>query len=96
VRPTLQRVIGEVCDEYDLSLDELSSPRRTARLALPRQVAILLAREQTDLPLRQIGAELGGRDHSTVHHALLAIRKRLEQDSTLRARVSRLRARLGG
>jgi len=46
------------------------------------------------VPLARIGAELGGRDHSTVVHALTAIERRLEKDATLREDMSMLRARL--
>src|SRR5206468_3264327 len=93
--PTLQRIIGEVCQHYQVARDELSGPRRTARLAVPRHLAMYLCRQHTDVPLARIGAELGGRDHSTVVHALGAIERRLEKDATLREAVSLLRARLG-
>jgi len=83
-----------VCHHYRVSRDELSGPRRTARLAVPRQLAMYLGRQHTDLPLAKIGAELGGRDHSTVVHALGAIERRLETDAMLREAVSALRARL--
>ncbi|TMB01858.1 MAG: chromosomal replication initiator protein DnaA, partial [Deltaproteobacteria bacterium] len=92
--PSLQRIVGEVCQHYRLSRDELSGPRRTARLAVPRQLAMYLCRQHTDVPLARIGAELGGRDHSTVVHALTAIERRLEKDATLREDMSMLRARL--
>jgi len=92
--PSLQRIIAEVCQHYRLSRDDLSSPRRTARLAVPRQLAMYLCRQHTDAPLGKIGAELGGRDHSTVLHALGAIERRLEKDATLREAASVLRARL--
>ena len=55
-----------------------------------------LCRRHTDAPLGAIGKELGGRDHSTVVHALGAIEERLRRDAELRATVSLLEARLGG
>ena len=70
--------------------------RRTARVTLPRHVAMYLCRRHTDAPLGAIGKELGGRDHSTVVHALGAIEERLHRDAELRATVSLLEARLGG
>src|SRR5581483_4292953 len=91
---TPERIIGEVCRHFELTTAELASPRRTARLAVPRQLAMYLCRQHTDVPLTQIGAKLGGRDHSTVLHALEAIERRLEKDVTLRQAVSALRARL--
>jgi len=94
-RPTVERIIGEVCQHFKLSRTEIASGRRTARVALPRQVAMYLCRHHTEEPLNRIGAELGGRDHSTVWHALGAIERRLATDATLREAVSALRARLG-
>jgi chromosomal replication initiator protein len=93
--PSVEQVIGEVCDHFHLSRDELASARRTARVALPRQVAMYLCRHHTDAPLNRIGAQLGGRDHSTVVHALGAIERRLERDAALRKAVVALQARLG-
>jgi chromosomal replication initiator protein len=94
-RPSVERVIGEVCEQFQLSRAELASPRRTAKIALPRQLAMYLCRQHTDAPLGQIGERLGGRDHSTVHHALQAIERRLANDASLRQTLSKLRARLG-
>ena len=93
-RVSLDRIIGEVCQHYQLSRAEIASPRRTARIALPRQIAMYLCREHTEVPLNRIGAELGGRDHSTVVHALGAIERRLQADASLRDAVASLRARL--
>lgn len=93
-RPTIERVIDEVCHHFELSRGELVSPRRTVRVAVPRQLAMYLCRQHTDVPLSRIGAALGGRDHSTVVHALGAIERRLEKDAALRRAVTALRARL--
>jgi chromosomal replication initiator protein len=92
--PSVERIVGEVCQHYELSRAEIVSRRRMTRVALPRQLAMYLCRQYTDVPLEQIGAELGGRDHSTVLHALSAIERRLQTDAELRRAVSALRARL--
>ena len=91
---SVAEIIDEVCEHYHVSREEIASPRRTARVALPRQVAMYLCRQHTDAPLTRIGAELGGRDHSTVVHALGAIERRLATDAKLRQSVLALRARL--
>ncbi len=93
--PTVERIIDEVCEHFQLTRAELASARRTARLAVPRQLAMYLCRHHTDVPLAKIGAELGGRDHSTVVHALAAIERRLQKDMSFRRDVTKLRARLG-
>jgi chromosomal replication initiator protein len=92
---TVDRIIGEVCDHFKVSRSEITSIRRTARIAVPRQVAMYLCRHHTDAPLNRIGASLGGRDHSTVVHALGAIERRLAKDVRLREALLALRARLG-
>ncbi len=93
-RKSLARIVGEVCRQYQVTRAELASSRRTARVVLPRHVAMYLCRRHTDAPLGVIGKELGGRDHSTVVHALGAIEERLRTDAELRAVVSTLEARL--
>ena len=67
--PPSPTVSGEVCRQYQVTRAELTSSRRTARVVLPRHVAMYLCRRHTDAPLGVIGKELGGRDHSTVHEA---------------------------
>jgi chromosomal replication initiator protein len=95
-RASVARIIGEVCRHYHVSPTELASARRTARVAVPRQVAMYLCRQHTDAPLQAIGAELGGRDHSTVVHALGAVERRLAGDEDLRSALASLEARLAG
>lgn len=90
------RIVGEVCRQFQVTRNELVSPARTARVSLPRHVAMYLCRRHTGASLGVIGKEMGGRDHSTVVHALGAIEARLQRDAGLRATVSLLEARLGG
>lgn len=92
----VEKIVELVCKHYRVTRDEITSERRTARVTLPRQVAMFLAREQTEEPLGAIGAEFGGRDHSTVVHALGRIEKRLQEDAELRAAMSVLRSQLAG
>jgi len=96
VRASVARIIGEVCRHYRLTQQEITSQRRTARVSVPRQIAMFLCRRHTDAPLQAIGAELGGRDHSTVVHALSAVERRLAADHVLREAVASLEARLTG
>jgi chromosomal replication initiator protein len=93
-RASVARIIGEVCRQYRVTHAELAAARRTARLMVPRQVAMFLCRRHTDAPLQAIGAELGGRDHSTVVHALGAVERRLGADAALRDIVAAVEARL--
>jgi len=94
-RASVARIVGEVCRHYQVSRSELASARRTTRLSVPRQVAMYLCRRHTEAPLQAIGAELGGRDHSTVMHALGVIERRLTVDAELRVALAALEARIG-
>jgi chromosomal replication initiation ATPase DnaA len=89
----IQRV---VCDHYELPLRVMSAAGRAREMAWPRQVAMFLCRELTGRSLPDIGRRFGGRDHSTVLHALRAVEKRRREDPELDADLRRLRARLEG
>ena len=56
-------------DYYSVPMDALQGQKRDKAIVVPRQIAMFLMREETDVSLLRIGAELGGRDHSTVLHA---------------------------
>ena len=93
-RATLERVVDEVCQEFSVTREELLSRRRTARIALPRHVAMYLCRHHTDRPLSAIGEALGGRDHSTVLHGVTSVERRLGCDDGLRESVRQLQRRI--
>jgi chromosomal replication initiator protein len=73
----IQRVVAA---HYGLSVTELISSMRTARIAWPRQVAIHLSRELTHASLPAIGAAFGGRNHATVLHACKRVSERFNND----------------
>jgi len=62
----IQRVVAEY---YNLRIEDMKTKKRTNAVAHPRQIAMYLCRELTDLSLPKIGEEFGGRDHTTVMHA---------------------------
>lgn len=74
---TIQR---EVCKYYSLSHSELVGGKRSQSIVYPRQIAMYLARELTDLSLPAIGSDFGGRDHTTVMHAKAKIEKLMKAD----------------
>ena len=81
VRPiSIQTIQREVCKYYSLAHSELIGNKRSQSIVYPRQVAMYLTRELTDLSLPRIGAEFGGRDHTTVMHATAKIQKLLNAD----------------
>jgi chromosomal replication initiator protein len=81
---------------YSVTPDELRSARRTRRIAQPRQIVMYLMREETDASLPQIGAELGGRDHTTVLYGYERVRARLEQDDQFKREMMLLKGQLYG
>jgi chromosomal replication initiator protein len=93
-RISLENVTSLVCEEFGVTREELESARRTARIALSRQVAMYLCRHHTDRSLAAIGQAFGGRDHTTVVHSLGVIERRLRDDDRLREAVRTVQERL--
>jgi chromosomal replication initiator protein len=83
-----------VANFYDISVDEMLSQSRTARVAWPRQIAMHLARELTKASLNEIGASFGGRNHATILHACKRVAERVKNDQEAAAEVSKLTASL--
>ena len=72
------------------------SKRRQAHIVLPRQVAMYLAKELTQKSLPEIGDAFGGRDHTTVLHAVRKITREVQHDSELNHRITVLNQTLRG
>jgi chromosomal replication initiator protein len=87
-------VIRLVCDELDVTIEQLKSKRRTQDLARARQIAMFLARKKTDASLNQIGRAFGGRDHSTVSHACMKVEAMMAKDPQFRGFIKNLLAKL--
>jgi chromosomal replication initiator protein len=73
-----------VADYYQLRLADMTSKRRTRSIARPRQMAMALAKELTELSLPEIGDAFGGRDHTTVLHGCSRVRELIAADGKLR------------
>ncbi len=87
---TIDQIQKRVADHFDVRLADMTSKRRPASIAFPRQIAMFLAREHTSSSLCEIGEAFGGRDHGTVIHAHRLVRERIKADEKLRAVVSLL------
>jgi chromosomal replication initiator protein len=72
----------------------MTSKRRPANIAQPRQIAMYLARQLTKHSLQEIGDAFGGRDHGTVIHACKTVENMMEQDDSVRGSVEFLKAQL--
>jgi len=84
---TIQRVVS---DYFNISHIDIRGKKRTKAIAFPRQIAMFIARQMTDLSTTEIGYEFGGRDHSTVMHACQRVESRIQTDPTLDTTIQRL------
>ena len=84
---TSENIIEAVASEFNVTPDELCSKSRARRLAVPRQLAMLLLQDTVGCSLSQIGTLLGGRDHSTARYSCEKARNLLSRDSTFRAKA---------
>jgi chromosomal replication initiator protein len=88
---TTERIARAVADYYGVQMDVLKGQKRDKAIVVPRQVAMYLMREETDASLLKIGAELGGRDHSTVLHACGKITREAQVNDELRREIAAVR-----
>ena len=75
----IEQIISEVARNYSVSENEILSQRRTANIALARQVSMYIAKETTEMSYKAIG-ESFGKDHTTVLYACNAIEKKIKKD----------------
>lgn len=92
--PTIQTVVSAVTEFYGVRLTDLQSKRRHRSVTLPRQVCMYLTREHTRHSLEEIGHFFGGRDHTTVMHAIKTVCTRRKADSEFDAVVISLAERV--
>jgi chromosomal replication initiator protein len=85
---TIEQIQRRVAEHFDVRLADMTSKRRPANIAFPRQVAMYLARELTKASLNEIGDAFGGRDHGTVLHACKLVKKRMKEQDSLRQTIS--------
>jgi chromosomal replication initiator protein len=97
-RNTLEadQILTAVASVFGISTEELLGRGRSRDVALPRQVAMYLMREEVNASLPQIGEVLGGRDHTTVMYACEKVADMIERDDRLRRQVIQIRERLYG
>ena len=88
---TPERIARVVSEYYSVPMDALQGQKRDKAIVVPRQIAMFLMREETDVSLLRIGAELGGRDHSTVLHACDKITREVAINDELRREIAAVR-----
>ncbi|HLS67227.1 MAG TPA: chromosomal replication initiator protein DnaA [Pseudogracilibacillus sp.] len=77
---TIKGIQTYIAQRYNVTVEDFLSKKRTNAIAFPRQIAMYISRELTDLSLPKIGDEFGGRDHTTVIHAHKKIHEMIEND----------------
>jgi len=80
---TIDEIIRKVCDHYNIRQSDMLSPKRTRSIARPRQMAMYLAKQLTSRSLPEIGRRFGGRDHTTVIHAVRKIEELKATDAQI-------------
>jgi chromosomal replication initiator protein len=91
---TIDQIQKRVAEHFDVRLADMTSKRRPANIAFPRQIAMYLARELTKGSLSEIGEVFGGRDHGTVLHAHRLVKERMRKEEKVRQTVAFLEAQL--
>ena len=91
---TIDTIQRAVADHFDVRLADMTSRRRPASIAFPRQIAMYLSRTMTKGSLMEIGEAFGGRDHGTVIHACKKIGSQIESDASVRDAIGVIEAGL--
>jgi len=87
---TIETIQKTVANHYQLKTSDIKSSKRLKTLVLPRQIAMYIGRKLTSASYPEIGAKFGGKDHSTIIHAIKKIEKNMEEDLQLRSTVEKL------
>ncbi|HVJ46636.1 MAG TPA: chromosomal replication initiator protein DnaA [Luteolibacter sp.] len=91
---TIDSIQKAVAEHFDVRIADMTSRRRPASIAFPRQVAMYLSRTLTKGSLMEIGEQFGGRDHGTVIHAVKKVSERIDRESDVKQAVDRIEAQL--
>ncbi|MDA0239958.1 MAG: chromosomal replication initiator protein DnaA [Proteobacteria bacterium] len=95
-RVTIEEIQKRVAEHFNIRLSDMHSARRARSVARPRQVAMYLAKQLTSRSLPEIGRKFGGRDHTTVMHAVRKVDELRDHDTSFAEDVELLRRMLEG
>ncbi len=93
-RVTIEEIQKRVAEHFNIRISDMSSARRARAVARPRQVAMYLAKQLTSRSLPEIGRKFGGRDHTTVMHAVRKVEELRAGDSSFSEDIDLLRRML--
>jgi chromosomal replication initiator protein len=95
-RITVQQIIDAVIKYYNVKLSDLQSRKRTKSIAFPRQVCMYMARKHTRYSLEEIGGYFGGRDHTTVMHAVRTVEEDTKASTDIAQQIQEIDKALVG
>ena len=79
-----------VADHFGITVEDMKSKKRLAKIAFPRQIAMYICRVHLEESLPKIGVEFGGKDHTTVMHSVDKIKKEITRDKALETEISKI------
>lgn len=92
---SVEDIQKSVANHYNIKNSEMHSDRRSRNVARPRQVAMYLSKQMTAFSLPEIGRKFGGRDHTTVMHAIKTINKLMLEDASIKEDIEIITRNLG-
>jgi len=91
---TVEEILKRVSSHFNIKISDIKSPKRLKAVVLPRQIAMYLSRQLTSSSYPEIGDRFGGKDHSTIIHAIRKIEKLIEEDFQLSSTIENLKKEL--
>ena len=88
---TIEKIQEDVAKYYKISVADLKGRRRVKAIVIPRQIAMYLARELTEASFPKLGAEFGGKDHTTVLHAHEKIKNLIDEDQNIKREINEIK-----
>ncbi len=93
---SLDDILNVVAQHFSISVADIKAKKRSKTYLIPRQIAIYLARELTDMSLPELGIAFGGKDHTTILHSYNKIKKQSQENKQLQATIQQLLSRIEG
>jgi chromosomal replication initiator protein len=92
---TIEKIQKKVADQFQIKVIELKSSKRLKNIVFPRQIAMYICRKLTNLSYPEIGSKFGGKDHSTIIHAVKKIDKLMAEDIQMKIMIEKIIDNLG-
>jgi chromosomal replication initiator protein len=91
---TVEEILKKVSLHFNIKVSDIKSAKRVKAVVLPRQIAMYISRQLTSSSYPEIGDRFGGKDHSTIIHAIRKIEKLMEEDFQLKSTIEILKKEL--